>query len=357
MGELGRVPLSCADALSDALSEAGFAVADNAASGAWCADVRRDIRGLHALNLLQRSLNRVATARADGAGGAAEGHLCEKKGIHELDILLNGALAAPEALDAAPALRAWLGDSLQWREGGNEADAVGERPARDGSGCGALMAALNAAAPWLGLTHLDTLKVQYNEGVGGCFPMHFDTTPAISRRTLTAILYLSDEWLPEHGGKLRLYPFPLADVEVAPEAGQLVLFSSTTTLHRVLPATAGAPRCVLSLWFAGAAPPFPQRYPPWAERCAAEQEPAITPPVLAFLRRPANARVLCKVLLADAWADSITAAFGHSAGVHEALALHYKEADALEKQCSVPMLHLLRTRLPLRPPAEAQDEA
>ena len=38
------------------------------------------------------------------------------------------------------------------------------------------------------LASQDTLKVQYNEGVGGCFPMHFDTTPAISKRTLTAIL-------------------------------------------------------------------------------------------------------------------------------------------------------------------------
>ena len=57
-----------------------------------------------------------------------------------------------------------------------------------------------------------------------------------------------------------------------------------------------------------------------------------------------------QVLFADAWADSITQAFGHSAGVHAALALHYREAERLEAQCSVPLLHLLRTRLPLRPP-------
>jgi hypothetical protein len=56
------------------------------------------------------------------------------------------------------------------------------------------------------------------------------------------------------------------------------------------------------------------------------------------------------VLFADAWADSITQAFGHSAGVHAALALHYKEVEALEAQISVPLLHLLRTALPLRLP-------
>jgi hypothetical protein len=60
-----------------------------------------------------------------------------------------------------------------------------------------------------------------------------------------------------------------------------------------------------------------------------------------------------QVLFADAWADSITQAFGHSAGVHAALALHYKEVEALEGQISVPLLHLLRTSLPLRPPAGA----
>ena len=125
----------------------------------------------------------------------------------------------------------------------------------------------------------------------------------------------------------------------------------------MLPATGAAPRCVLSLWFAGAAPPFPSRYPRWAERCAAALQPQLTPAVLAFLRRPANARVLCKVLLADAWADSITAAFGHSAGVHEALALHYREVERLEAQCAVPMLHLLRTSLPLREPAETVSAA
>ena len=30
--------------------------------------------------------------------------------------------------------------------------------------------------------------MQLNEGLGGCFPMHFDTTAAISARTLTVIL-------------------------------------------------------------------------------------------------------------------------------------------------------------------------
>ena len=170
-GALGTQPLACASRLSDALGEAGYAVADGAASEEWCATVRRDITSLHSGGALQKSLNRVATARVDGAGGGAEGHLCEKKGIHELDIVLNGELVAPAALDAAPALAAWLGDSLDRREraaqaaadGGERADSDAKTAEAEGgaaSGCDALMAALNAAAPWLQLTHLVRVRAR-----------------------------------------------------------------------------------------------------------------------------------------------------------------------------------------------------
>lgn len=159
---LGRLPLAGAALLSSALCESGFALSEGAAGADWCAAVRRDITALHAGGALQRSLNRVATARADAEGGGAEGHLCEKKGIHELDVVFNGALAAPDALDAAPALRTWLGDSLRGVTPASEAaesSAKRDEPAASAdageeSGCAALMAALNAAAPWLELTHL-----------------------------------------------------------------------------------------------------------------------------------------------------------------------------------------------------------
>lgn len=228
---LGAAPLRGAARLSSALQETGFAVSEHAAGGAFCAAVRADIEALHAASLLQRSLNRVVTAR-QRAGGAAEapsaaaptpdeGHLCEKAGIHELDIVLNGTLVRPDALEAAPTLREWLGDSARGgsrdggsRDGGGADPDGGAGTSAPTSGCAALLAQLNAAAPWLALTHLvrasaeallarmpraldtyaarramqDTLKVQCNEGIGGCFPMHYDTTPAISKRTLTAIL-------------------------------------------------------------------------------------------------------------------------------------------------------------------------
>ena len=74
------------------------------------------------------------------------------------------------------------------------------------NGVNHLLKSLNDAAPWLQLSHLDTMKLQYNEGVGGCFPMHKDSTSATGRR-LTVILYLTENWQKSQAGELRLYPF------------------------------------------------------------------------------------------------------------------------------------------------------
>jgi hypothetical protein len=326
---LGSQPLSGAAGLSARLEEHGYAVFENAASSEWSASVARDIAGLHARDLLQRSLNRVATSRGEqGSSGAPAppptGEVCEKAGVYEQDLLLNGAVLHPQALAAAASLQSWV----------------------DACGPTALLAQLNAAAPWLALTHLDTLKVQLNEGLGGCFPLHFDTTPETSSRTLTAILYLSTAWTVAAGGQLRLHPFPLAPVDIEPQAGRLVVFSSTALLHRVLPAHAR--RCVLSLWFSGQHKrPFPSRYPGWVS-----QQDAQTAQLLAFLRCPVNARLLCKVLLCDDWARSIREAFGSGPGVEAALALHYSEVGLLQQRVNPPLLALLRETLPLRSPEE-----
>ena len=152
------------------------------------------------------------------------------------------------------------------------------------------------------------------------------------------------------GGELRLFPYPLAHVDVAPRAGKLALFSSSGMVHRVMPARRGVQRCVLSLWFSGGepespSPTFPSRYPSWvlngrggsfsgegggsddvtaaaaataaATAAAADDDDdanavvvSETLRIMSFLRRPVNARVLSKVMLAEEWAESISEAFG-----------------------------------------------
>ena len=128
-----------------------------------------------------------------------------------------------------------------------------------------------------------------------------------------------------------------------PTAGRLVLFSSTATLHRVLPAA--HPRCVLSIWCAGAKEPlFPSRYPGWVAGALGGGEAT---QLLSFLRTPSNARLLCKVLYADEWAASIRDAFGQDgAGVGEALALHYREVGDLRRRINAPLLELLQDAIP-----------
>jgi SM-20-related protein len=62
--------------------------------------------------------------------------------------------------------------------------------------------------------------------------MHFDSDAAVDGRRVTCILYLNDAWQPDAGGQLRLYPFPAPPVDIEPVADRLVLFASTSMLHR-----------------------------------------------------------------------------------------------------------------------------
>lgn len=76
------------------------------------------------------------------------------------------------------------------------------------------------------------IKLQINEGAGGCFPIHNDTADGLDERRLTAIWYLNPDWKQGDGGELRLYPWPRETVDVAPINDRLVLFSSARLHHR-----------------------------------------------------------------------------------------------------------------------------
>ncbi|RHY30019.1 hypothetical protein DYB32_004730 [Aphanomyces invadans] len=58
---------------------------------------------------------------------------------------------------------------------------------------------LNAAIPTLHASH-HMIKIQFNEGDGGCFPMHFDSY-GDDGKCVTAILYLNEDWVHGHGGE------------------------------------------------------------------------------------------------------------------------------------------------------------
>ena len=82
-------------------------------------------------------------------------------------------------------------------------------------------------------SNIVSIKLQWNNGKGGCFPAHYDNPGAPSKRALTCILYLNDNWEPHHGGELTLIPFLGEATKLAPLFNRLVIFRSNTMLHRV----------------------------------------------------------------------------------------------------------------------------
>lgn len=164
---------------------------------------------------------------------------------------------------------------------------------------------------------------------------------------VTAVLYLNPQWEKGDGGELRLYPFPLGTVDVAPRMDRLVLFNSTEMLHRVLPAT--APRVCLSVWFARDGGSNRMSLPCRLPRAVAEDEGG---GMLKFLLQPSNRKVLTKIVYANAWAESFEDAFGTGPEVQEALALNRADSKAATSTISAELLDLVRECLPIPVPPE-----
>lgn len=87
------------------------------------------------------------------------------------------------------------------------------------------------------------VKVQKNDGGGGCFPIHFDTDGSYDTRMLSCILYLNEEPV---GGELVLYPYTKPRMIVEPTLNRMVVFRSDTVAHRVLPSL--SERYCLTIW-------------------------------------------------------------------------------------------------------------
>jgi len=102
------------------------------------------------------------------------------------------------------------------------------------------------AHTYLGLHELEAHYAIYPPGT--FYARHLDRFREDSRRVISLVLYLNEEWGAEDGGELRLYP-STADtgVTVAPQGGTLVCFLSEQVPHEVLPARRA--RYSLAGWF------------------------------------------------------------------------------------------------------------
>lgn len=131
------------------------------------------------------------------------------------------------------------GDRIQWLEAGQNAACDQYLAIMDG-----LRQALNQGL-YLGLEDFESHFALYPPGA--FYLKHLDRFRDNDRRTVSAVLYLNQDWQAEQGGALRLY---LADGEtrdVLPRAGSLLVFLSAEMPHEVLPAT--RERLSLTGWF------------------------------------------------------------------------------------------------------------
>ncbi|EFJ50827.1 hypothetical protein VOLCADRAFT_88147 [Volvox carteri f. nagariensis] len=175
------------------------------------------------------------------------------------------------------------------------------------------------------------IKLQYNAGGGGCFPMHYDSDELLDGRRVTAIFYLNPGWTESHGGQLRLYPFPRAPLDLEPLEDRLVLFASTRMLHRVLPSTA-ASRCCFTIWMSQSRKRSFVRHTPSLSSLEPPGSPSDDPAAAArFLMHPSVRQHVCKLVYASEWARSLEESHMVSEAREAMLEQHHREVAIIRR--------------------------
>jgi SM-20-related protein len=121
------------------------------------------------------------------------------------------------------------GDYIQWLDNNSAPDAFSRYLAR-----------LKELIPYINQSLFLSLK-DYEVHLtvyptGAFYKRHLDQFSRDDRRKLSIILYLNNDWLPEHGGQLRIF-LPEKTVDFLPISGRFVCFRSDMIEHEVLPAT------------------------------------------------------------------------------------------------------------------------
>ena len=182
------------------LKHDGFCVIDNVFGSEWVNAAREEILLAKEHNCMQ--LNHTHLLVPDQGSNQMKRELVAKEKIYELDCLVNADL-------------------------GSTLEHAGKDLMKDTS----LREIMHDAMPELGLLKgQQPLKLQLNEGSGGCFPIHTDASLAVGDkpsegadgRIVTALLYLNPQWKPDHGGQLRLYPILEDPVDIDPIADRMV---------------------------------------------------------------------------------------------------------------------------------------
>ncbi|MGH8348779.1 MAG: 2OG-Fe(II) oxygenase [Pseudomonas sp.] len=149
---------------------------------------------------------------------------------------------APAAVGRGPSseIREGIrGDHIQWIDPGQAEVCDSYLGLMD-----SLREAINRGL-FLGLEDFESHFALYPPGA--FYLKHVDRFRDDDRRMVSAVVYLNDGWLPEHGGQLRMYLDNDRVYDVEPVGGCLVVFLSGEVPHEVLPATRD--RLSLTGWF------------------------------------------------------------------------------------------------------------
>lgn len=131
------------------------------------------------------------------------------------------------------------GDHIQWLEPGQSACCDQYLELMD-----SLRVALNRGL-YLGLEDFECHFALYPPGA--FYRKHLDRFRDDDRRTVSAVIYLNPDWLPENGGQLRMSLKNGEEHDVQPLGGCLVVFLSGDIPHEVLPAN--RERLSVTGWF------------------------------------------------------------------------------------------------------------
>lgn len=134
------------------------------------------------------------------------------------------------------------GDEIRWMQ--QPASSPAQR--RFQEICENMRLALNRTLQ-LGLFEFESQFARYP--VGARYVRHVDQFRADTRRQLSCVFYLNEDWREEDGGQLRLYLDGVAPAfeDILPTAGRLLVFLSASFAHEVLPAR--RERLSIAGWF------------------------------------------------------------------------------------------------------------
>jgi len=150
--------------------------------------------------------------------------------------LTRAAVSRGTAQSVQPGIR---GDQIHWLEAGQSHACDRYLQIME-----SLRVALNRRL-FLGLDEYESHFAFYAPGAS--YLKHVDRFRDDDSRTVSVVVYLNPDWLPEHGGALRLHPQGQRTEDIAPLGSRLVLFLSADMPHEVLPATRD--RLSLAGWF------------------------------------------------------------------------------------------------------------